>query len=314
MNNYKYSNTNKRYFTLDYYFKKKFDGQKIARIPINGGFTCPNIDGSKAFGGCTFCSIKGSGDYAGLPSDDLLKQWETGKKMMIKKWPNAKFIAFFQAFSNTYAPVEVLKEKFETFVNLEECIGLSIATRPDCLDDEIIEYLSDLNKRTYIIIELGLQTMHDHTAKIINRGHDTKCFEDAVNALRKHNIEVVVHIINGLPKETTQMMLQTAQYVSKLDIQGIKIHLLHAMSDTILVNQINTGYLTLMQRQDYIDLVVNQLDYMREDIVIHRLTGDAPTENFIGPIWSRRKVTVLNDIDKQQAKKNTMQGRLYETL
>jgi radical SAM protein (TIGR01212 family) len=313
MNNFKYSNTNKRYYTLDYYFKQKFDGQKVARIPINGGFTCPNIDGSKAFGGCTFCSIKGSGDYAGLPKQDLLDQWERGHAMMSKKWPNAKYIAFFQAFSNTYAPVEVLKDKFETFVELEECVGLSIATRPDCLDDEIIEYLSDLNKRTFLIIELGLQSMHDKTAELINRGHDTKCFEDAVKKLREHNIDVVVHIINGLPKETTKMMLETAQYVGNLDVQGIKIHLLHVMQDTALVNQINNGFLELMQRNDYIDLVVKQLEYLREDIVIHRLTGDAPTENFIGPIWSRKKVTVLNDIDKQMAEKDTYQGRLYAT-
>jgi len=313
MNNFKYSNTNKRYYTLDYYFKQRFN-TKVGRIPINGGFTCPNIDGTTGFGGCTFCSIKGSGDYAGLRTDDLLEQWDAGKEMMMKKWKDAKFIAYFQAFSNTYAPVEVLREKFEVFVEKEECLGISIGTRPDCLEDDVVEYLADLNKRTNLIVELGLQTIHDETSILFNRGHDTACFVEGVNKLRAHNIEVVVHVINGLPKETEEMMLETVKFVSKMDIQGIKIHLLHVMSDTKLVNQINNGFLELMERQAYIDLVVKQLDYLREDIVVHRLTGDAPKENFIGPFWSRRKVTVLNDIDKQQAELNTYQGRLYDTI
>jgi len=313
MNNFKYSNTNKRYYTLDFYFKERFN-TKVGRIPINGGFTCPNIDGTTGFGGCTFCSIKGSGDYAGTRKEDLLDQWDNGKIMMLKKWKDAKFIAYFQAFSNTYAPVEVLKEKFEVFVEKEECLGISIGTRPDCLEDDVVEYLADLNKRTNLIVELGLQTIHDETSILFNRGHDTACFVEGVSKLRKHNIEVVVHIINGLPKETEEMMLDTVKFVSKMDIQGIKIHLLHVMSDTKLVNQLNNGFLELMERQNYIELVVKQLDYLREDIVVHRLTGDAPKENFIGPFWSRRKVTVLNDIDKLQADLNTFQGRLYDSI
>ncbi len=306
-----YSNTNKRYHTLDYHFKQIF-GQKVGRISINAGFTCPNIDGTAAFGGCTFCSIKGSGDYAGHPEDHLLKQWDEGKKRMASKWPNAQFLAYFQAFTNTYAPVEVLKEKFEIFANKDDCLGISIGTRPDCLEDDVIEYLADLNQRTYLLVELGLQTMHDETAKIINRGHDLACFETSLKKLRAHNINVVVHTINGLPKETPQMMMQTHEYLSKLDIQGIKIHLLHAMSDTALVNQLNNGFLTLMKRDEYIQLVVSQLELFNPKVVVHRLTGDAPSENFIGPIWSRKKVSVLNDIDREFVRRNSMQGAKYD--
>lgn len=311
MSKFIYSNTNKRYHTLDYYFKQKFN-TKVGRIPINGGFTCPNIDGTKSFDGCTFCSIKGSGDYAGVSTDSLLEQWNSGKHMMEKKWPNAKFIAYFQAFSNTYAPVDVLKEKFEFFVDKKECIGISIGTRPDCLDEEIIEYLGDLNKRTYLIVELGLQTIHEQTSQIINRCHDTSTFDWAVSRLREHNIEVVVHIINGLPKENKNMMLQTTTHLANMDIQGIKIHLLHVINNTSLVNQLNNGFLTLMTQEEYVNLVCDQLEILPPHIVIHRLTGDAPKEEFIGPIWSRKKTVVLNEIDKELARRNSYQGIKYD--
>lgn len=308
---FKYSNTNKRYHTLDYHFKEIF-GEKVGRISINAGFTCPNIDGTAAFGGCTFCSIKGSGDYAGHPQDHLLKQWEMGKKRMKAKWPNAKYLAYFQAFTNTYAPVEILEEKFEIFANREDCVGISIGTRPDCLEDDVIEYLADLSKRTYLIVELGLQSMYDKTAKIINRGHDLACFEESLQKLRSHNINVIVHTINGLPGEDYEMMMNTHRYLAKQDIQGIKIHLLHVMSDTALVNQINNGFLKLMDRQDYINLVVDQLELFKPEVVIHRLTGDAPSENFIGPIWSHKKVSVLNDIDKEFVRRGSFQGSKYD--
>jgi radical SAM protein (TIGR01212 family) len=310
MNEFEFSNTNKRYHTLDYHFKSIFN-QKVGRIPINAGFTCPNIDGTKAFGGCTFCSIKGSGDYAGFPTDDLLKQWADGKVMMEKKWPNAKFIAYFQAFSNTYADVDILKEKYETFVSLDECIGISIATRPDCLDDEIIEYLADLNKRTYLLVELGLQSIHESTSGLINRMHSTKEYEDAVKKLHANGIKVISHIINGLPKETPEMMLETAKFVARLNVSGIKIHLLHVVNNTKMVKQLNNGFLELLTKEQYIDIVCEQLKYLPKEMVIHRLTGDAPKEEFIGPIWSRKKTIVLNDIDKQMLRLNIFQGQLY---
>lgn len=310
-NSFVNSNTNKRYYTLDYYFKEKF-GTKVARIPINAGFTCPNINGEKGFGGCTFCNIKGSGDFAGLRTEDLAVQWENGKEMMQKKWPNAKFIAYFQSFSNTFASVGVLKKKFDYFENLDDCIGISIATRPDCLEKDVLDYLEELNKKTFLIIELGLQTSNDRTGEIINRGHDYKCFEEGVLNLRKRNLDVVVHIINGLPGETKEDMIQTVKDVNKLDIQGIKIHLLHVMSDTKLVNQLNNGFLKLLKRDEYINIVVEQIEILKNSIVIHRLTGDAPSDIFIGPIWSKKKVIVLNEIDKELKKRDTWQGKMYE--
>ncbi len=311
MNEFKYSNTNKRYHTLDYHFKQTF-GSKVGRIAIDAGFTCPNIDGTKGFGGCTFCNTSGSGDFAGLRSDELLEQWNKGKEMMQNKWPDAKFIAYFQAFTNTYADLDVLKEKYDVFMNLEECHGISIGTRPDCLEDDVIEYIGEMAKTKYVLVELGLQTMHDSTSEIINRGHTTKEFEIAVNKLRAVGVDVVVHIINGLPKETDEMMMETAKYVAGLDIQGIKIHLLHVMHDTVMVNQLNNGFLELMTKEAYIDLTVRQLELFKPEVVVHRLTGDAPSSIFIGPIWSKKKTIVLNDIDKLMVKYDTYQGAKYE--
>ncbi len=307
MNDFKHSNTNKRYHTLDYYFKNKFLS-KVARVPINAGLTCPNINGVKGFGGCTFCNVKGSGDFAGSPVEDLLDQWEKGKTRLQSKWPDAKFIAYFQAFSNTYAPLDVLQEKYQVFLELDECIGISIATRPDCLEEETLDYLEQIAKEKFLIVELGLQTIHSKTEKIINRGHDLEIFDWAVKVLRKRNIDVVVHIINGLPGETHQMMLDTAKYIGKMDIQGIKIHLLHVMDQTELVNQLNNGFLKLLTQEQYVDLVVEQLEYINQDIVIHRLTGDAPMDIFIGPIWSKKKTITVNEIDKKMNIEQTYQG------
>ncbi len=312
MNNpFEFSNTNKRYYTLDYFFKNKFNS-KIGRIPINAGFTCPNINGEKSFGGCTFCNTNGSGDFAGEKKDSLLKQWDKGKKMMSSKWPDAKFIAYFQSFSNTYAPVDVLKEKYEVFLKKEDCVGISIGTRADCIDEEIASYLGELNKKTFLMVELGLQTSNEYTNKIINRCHTNNEFEDTVNLLKKYNINVVVHIINGLPKETKKDMLNTIDFINKLNVDGIKIHLLHVMHDTKLVNQLNNGFLKLLSMEEYIEIVTEQIQILNKNIVIHRLTGDAPSDIFIGPIWSKKKTIVLNNIDKELVKKNTWQGKFYD--
>ncbi len=301
------SNTNKRYYTLDYYFKQRFNN-KVARVLINAGFTCPNIDGTKGFGGCTFCNISGSGDFAGSPQDDLLRQWERGTNMMKNKWPDAKFLAYFQAFTNTYSSVDVLRDKFEIFVEKDDCIGISIGTRADCLEEDIVEYLATINDRTNLIVEIGLQTVNDYTSNIINRGHSTAEFADSVKRLRDKNIEVVVHIINGLPGETKKDMLNTVEFVNSLDIQGIKIHLLHVMHGTKLVGQLNNGFLKLLTSDEYKDIVVSQLEILDPNIVVHRLTGDAPSDIFIGPIWSKKKTIVLNEIDKELVRRNTYQG------
>ena len=233
MNNFIYSNTNKRYHTLDYFYKQKFN-TKVCKISLNAGFSCPNIDGTKGYGGCIYCSSLGSGEYGGNPKEDLIKQFNDVKKVMDKKWPDSKYIGYFQARTNTYANVDVLKENYEYVLSFPNVVGLAIATRPDAISDECLEYLKDLNKKTFLTVELGLQTIHEGTSKLINRCHDLDCFEKTLNKLQDYNIFTVVHIINGLPYETREMMIETVKYLNKLDIDGIKIHMLSILKDTPL--------------------------------------------------------------------------------
>lgn len=303
-----YSNSNKRYHTLDYYYKQKFNS-KVFKISLNGGFTCPNIDGTKGIGGCIYCSSLGSGEYAGNKFDDLKTQFEKGLKMMERKWPNGKYIAYFQANTNTYANVDVLKEKYEEVLTFDNVIGLNIATRCDAITNECLEYLKELNKRTFLTIELGLQTMHDKTAKFINRGHDLKCFEEMVLKLRKNNINVVVHIINGLPNETKEMMLDTVKYLNTLDIQGIKIHMLSVLKNTKLEKVYQQNNFNLINRDEYIEIVCEQLCYLRPEIVINRITGDPKADDLIAPNWILNKRTIINDIDKYMVKFDLYQGK-----
>ncbi len=304
---FEFSNTNKRYHTLDYYYKKKFNS-KVCKISLNAGFTCPNIDGTVGRGGCIYCSKIGSGEYAGDVKDDLIKQFNSIKDVMIKKWPNSKFIGYFQAHTNTYAKVDTLKEKYELILNQPNVIGLSIATRPDSITDECLDYLEELNKKTFLTIELGLQTIHEKTSTYINRCHSLDCFNDMVKKLRKRNINVVVHIINGLPYETKQMMIDTVKYLNKLDIQGIKIHMLSILKDTKLAQLYELEKFKLISREEYIDIVCCQLEYLRPEIVIHRITGDPKVSDLIEPDWLVKKVTILNDIDKEMKKRNSYQG------
>ena len=229
---FKYSNTNKRYHTFDYYLKQKYGG-KVFKVSLNAGFTCPNRDGNKGYRGCAFCSSLGAGENAGNVKDSLDLQFEKIKKIMESKWPDARSIAYFQAFSNTYAPVEELKEIYEPFANRNDILAIAIATRADCLDDEIIEYLSSLNKRKELWVEIGLQTWNDEIANSFNRGYPTSLFVDRVNALRRYNINVTVHIINGLKGESKKSMINTCKELNKLDIQGIKIHSLSILKDSI---------------------------------------------------------------------------------
>ena len=302
-----YSNTNKRYHTLDYFYKEKFNS-KVCKISLNAGFSCPNIDGTVGYGGCIYCSKLGSGDYAGNACDDLVTQFNNIKKIMIHKWPNSKFIGYFQAHTNTYAPLNVLKEKYELILNQPNVVGLSIATRPDAISDECLNYLCDLNKRTYLTIELGLQTIHKKTAEFINRCHTLNCFEEMVKKLRANNINVVVHIINGLPYETKEMMLDTVKYLNKLDIQGIKIHMLSILKNTKLELLYQKEKFKILSRDEYIDIVCDQLELLRPEIVIHRITGDPKMSDLIEPDWLCKKVTILNDIDKELVRRNSFQG------
>ena len=304
---FKYSNSNKRYHTLDYHYKKLFN-EKIIKVSLNAGFSCPHLKS----GGCIYCSKIGSGEYAGDIKDDLITQFNKVKKVMNKKWPTGKYIGYFQARTNTYAPLNVLKEKYETILKIDNVIGLAIATRPDSITDECLEYLSELNKRTYLTIELGLQTIHEKTAKLINRGHDLKCFTKMVKKLREKNIDVVVHIINGLPFETKEMMIETVKYLNDLDIQGIKIHMLQILKDTKLEKLYQEAPFKLLTKEEYIEIVCEQLQYLNDEIVIHRLTGDPKPEDLIAPNWVIKKIDVLNGIDKYMAKNDIIQGQKVE--
>lgn len=299
---------NKRYYTLDSFYKEKF-GIKIAKISLNANFTCPNRDGSKGVGGCIYCSNDKSGEYAGDKNKDIVEQFNDIKKIMLNKWHDAKFIGYFQAGTNTYADVESLKKVFEPILKLKDVVGLNIATRPDSITDECLEYLSDLNKRTYLTIELGLQTIHDKTSELINRCHTLKEFQDMVLKLRERNINIVVHIINGLPYETKEMMLETIKYLNKLDINGIKIHMLHILKNTKLENMYKKEKFHILSKDEYIDIVVSQLELLRKDIVIHRITGDPKIEDLIEPTWLIKKFVVLNDIDKELKRRDTYQGK-----
>ncbi len=304
---FKYTLDNKRYHTLNYYFKNKFNS-KVFKVSLNGGFTCPNLDGTLGYGGCIYCSKTGSGEFGGDIHEDLITQFNKVKSVTDKKWPNSKYIAYFQARTNTYAPVSVLKEKYEPLLKLDNVIGLSIATRADSITDECLDYLEDLNKRTYLIVELGLQTIHESTSNLINRCHTLEQFDDMVKKLRERNINVIVHIINGLPYETEEMMLDTVKHLNKLDIQGIKIHMLNIIKDTKLADMYNKDKFHILTKEEYIDIVIKQLELLRSEIVIHRITADPDPKELIEPTWLLKKFCLLNDIDKEMVKRNTYQG------
>ncbi len=311
INPFIYSDNNKRYHTLDYFYKHKFNS-KVCKISLNAGFSCPNLDGSVGYGGCIYCSKSGSGEFAGKIEDDLLKQFDDVAKIYEKKWPKAKYIGYFQARTNTYAPVEKLKEIYELILNQKNVIGLNIATRADSITNECLDYLEELNKKTYLTIELGLQTINDKTSKLINRCHSLDCFTNMVKSLRNRNIDVVVHIINGLPYETKEDMLNTVKYLNNLDIQGIKIHMLSILKNTPLEKLYKTKPFKILTKEEYVDIVISQLELLRKEIVIHRITGDPKVEDLIEPNWLIKKFGVLNEIDKEMVKRNTYQGKSLE--
>ncbi len=301
-------NHEKHYNTLHNYYLQTYQ-KKVFKIALNGGFTCPNIDGTVATGGCTFCSYMGSGDFAGNKLEPLKVQFEKIKSMMHQKWEEGYYIAYFQANTNTHAPLERLKALYEEAITLDpHIVLLSIGTRPDVLPDDVIEYLGELNTRMPVQIELGLQTIHQVTSDLINRAHDLACFDDAVKRLRQKKIEVVVHIINGLPFETKQMMIETIKHLNTLDIQGIKIHMLHLMEKTKMGYQYKKNPWKLMTLEDYVDVTVEQIGWLRKDIIIHRLTGDAPQAMLIAPDWTKKKFVVTNEIDKKMRHMNLWQG------
>lgn len=287
--------------------------EKVAKLSIDGGFTCPNRDGKVAFGGCIFCSSHGSGDFTsnGL---SITKQLNDQIDLLCAKWPNVqKYIAYFQSYSNTYAPLDKLIPKYEAALAHQKVVGLAIATRPDCLEPDVISYLTTLHMRTHLWVELGLQTIHEKTNKLINRGHTLSCFEQAVYALSEKGIEVVAHMILGLPGESAQDMLATAKYLSKLPLQGIKIHMLHVVDNAPLYQMYQQNPFYLLGEMEYIALVSQILAMMPPHFVIHRVTGDPDKKHLIAPTWTLNKRHVLNTFTHYLKENKIFQGMDYTT-
>ena len=311
MNPFPYAeDKNKRYHSWNFALRQEF-GEKIFKVPIDAGFDCPNRDGTVAKGGCTFCSVSGSGDMIVAPEAPLPEQFEKEIAMMHKKWPQVdKYIVYFQNFTNTHAPVAVIRERFEQVLTLPGVVGISIGTRPDCLPEDVVDYLAELNQRFYLWVELGLQTTFETTSNAINRAHEYQTYLDGVASLRKHNIRVCTHLINGLPGETIEMMQENVRRtIQDSDIQGIKLHLLHLMRNTRMLRDYHEGRLQLMRRDTYVSLICDQLEMIPPEIIIHRLTGDAPWDSLVGPMWSLKKWEVLNEIDQEMLRRNSYQGK-----
>ncbi|NKD36535.1 TIGR01212 family radical SAM protein [Enterococcus casseliflavus] len=311
MNPFPYAeDKNKRYHSWNFALRQEF-GEKIFKVPIDAGFDCPNRDGTVAKGGCTFCSVSGSGDMIVAPEAPLPEQFEKEIAMMHKKWPQVdKYIVYFQNFTNTHAPVAVIRERFEQVLTLPGVVGISIGTRPDCLPEDVVDYLAELNQRFYLWVELGLQTTFETTSNAINRAHDYQTYLYGVASLRKHNIRVCTHLINGLPGETIEMMQENVRRtIQDSDIQGIKLHLLHLMRNTRMLRDYHEGRLQLMRRDTYVSLICDQLEMIPPEIIIHRLTGDAPWDSLVGPMWSLKKWEVLNEIDQEMLRRNSYQGK-----
>ena len=305
---FKYTLDNKRYHTLNYFFKNKF-GCKIAKIPLDAGFSCPN----KISGGCIYCS---DGSKANIVdnTNTLINQFNDGTKVLLNKWPNSKFIAYFQAGTNTFGSLDKIKELIEPFLNIKHVVGIAIATRPDSISKECLEYLSDLNKRTFLMVEIGLQSSNDNTLKYINRGHDSKCFLDCVKKLKSRNIFTVAHVINGLPYETKKDMIKTIQFVNDSGVDAVKIHMLHVVNNTKLADIYEKEKFHILTKEEYIDIVCDQLELLKPEIVIERITGDPIKEDLIEPKWLIKKFVVLNDIDKEMVKRNIYQGDKIKEL
>ena len=309
-NSFKYSDDNKLYHTWNYHLRHKF-GTKVMKVALNAGFTCPNIDGTKGCGGCTYCSDTGSGDFAGDPTHSIIMQFEEVRERMHKKWKEAKYIPYFQAHTNTYAPADVLRERFEPVLRQQNVVGVSIATRADCLEEDVLEYLSELNERTYLIVELGLQSIFDSTGERINRCHTYAEFLEGYEKLRARNINVCVHLIDGLPGEDKEMMLQSAKEVAKLRPHCVKLHLLHILKGTAIAQELNRGEFVPLTLEEYVDIIVSQLEVFHPETVIQRLTGDGGRDSLIAPLWSLKIFVVLNEIDKEMQRRNTWQGKSF---
>ena len=292
-----------QYYTIGTFLQDYFGG-RVVKLSIDGGFTCPNRDGSLSRGGCSFCSPHGSGELASSIPDQI--------RLLSEKWPDSRYLAYFQSHTNTYGPLAVLKEKYETALNWPGVVGLVVATRPDCLSEEVLDYLEELNQRTFLWVELGLQTMHEKTAQYIRRGYPLSCFEEAVNELHRRGIPVIVHTILGLPGEGQEEVFATMDYLNGLSISGIKLQLLHVLKNTDLAADYAAGKFEVLEQDAYLTLVIDCLRRLRPDLVIHRVTGDGPGDLLIAPTWSQAKRTVLNELHHRMKEEHAYQGQLLD--
>ncbi len=312
-NPFPYSDGGKRYHTYDYWLKSTFGG-KCAKIPLDGGFTCPNMDGRCGVGGCIYCSGRGSGDFAESPTLPLREQYDRQREFLSHKWPVERCIPYFQARTNTYAPVEHLRAMFREVLNYPNVVGLNIATRADCLPPDVIELLRELSEETVLTVELGLQTAHDTTAALIRRGHTYGDFLDGYTRLREGAPKalICVHLILGLPGEDEADMLETGRRVAALRPDQVKLHLLHVLRGTVLGEMYEAGAYVPMEKEDYVTAVVRALELLPPETVVARVTGDGAADDLLAPLWSRRKREVLNGIDKRLVKMQTYQGIKYK--
>lgn len=303
----------KPYHSFDYMLKERF-GEKIYKVALDAGMTCPNRDGTLGSRGCIFCSAGGSGDFAGSRQDSITQQIEKQAASIRQKRGVAKFIAYFQAYTNTYAPVDYLRKIYTEAISHPDIVAISIGTRPDCLDEDILQFLDELNQKKPVWVELGLQTIHETTARYIRRGYPLSCFEQAVSELRKRNLDVIVHTILGLPGESKNDILSTIEYLNHGDIQGIKLQLLHVLKGTDLAEDYLAGKFQVYSMEEYLELVIDCLEHLNPEIVIHRLTGDGPKDLLIAPLWSSAKRTVLNTLHRECKLRHAFQGKQYKPM
>lgn len=298
---------NKRYNTLDGYLKSKF-GCKVAKVSLNAGFSCPNRDGTKGYGGCIYCSPMASGDFAGNCQKSIREQFDDISAQMAKKWKDAKFMPYFQAGTNTYAPISKLREVYEQALAIKDIVGISIATRPDCISCETLSYLEEISQRTYLSVELGLQSVFDKTGDLIRRSTTFAEFCECFAKLKERNINICVHLINGLPGEDRDMMLHSVRTISNMMPHSIKLHMLHILKDTDCAKMYYDGKIKVFEKDEYVHLVCDELEIIHPDIVIQRITGDGARDSLIAPLWSIKKFDVINGVDKELLRRNSYQG------
>lgn len=297
-----------RYYTLSAYFKENFN-KKLIKLPLDAGLSCPNRDGKLSTKGCLFCNETGSGDFTFSKDLNIKEQVKKQKKFLNKKSDSNSYIAYFQNFTNTYAPVEYLKKVFDEALSCEGVEGLAIATRPDCLGDDILDLLEEYNKKTFLWLELGLQTTNEKTALLINRGYDLNLFSDSFNKLKTRKIKAVIHLIFGLPFDSRDNMINSVKYISKIKPWGVKIHLLHILKDSPLFEYYKENPFHILSLEEYVSVITEAISYLDNDIVIHRLTGDGAKDKLIEPLWSLNKKFVLNSINKNLKKLDIIQGK-----